>query len=304
MALMARGAWRRSLSDATFLLLLPVTVALLPWRWGFALLRRVARSPRVFTDVVDAAWQQARTCVAGMDVGQFKQRQRLYLLLDRCDSYLTVLHGHAWWQRHVDIQGEWPPPTGSVLLTAHWGSGQWLWRLLQAHGIAGHFLVRRADIADVGRGRLARLYLRWRRWALPRIGCRGPIYTGGSHADVQCALAAGDCVLGMLDLPVAAARRATRVAWLQQPARLPSGLAQLAVDAGAAVSVLVCGIDPANGRRQLRIESLPAGLDADALVSAYATRLNREILDEPAAWQLWSLLPAFRAGGNSAEWIK
>lgn len=297
---MARGALRRSLSDAAFLFVLPVAAALLPWSWGFALLQRVARSPRVFADVVDAAWRQANTCPPDLDAAAFKERQRLYMLLDRCDSYLTVLHGEAWWQRHVDIRGKWPPAPGSVLLTAHWGAGQWLWRLLRARGLAGRFLLRRADIADVGRGRLARIYLRWRRWALSRAGCSGPIFTGGSHAEVRGALAAGECVLGMLDLPVAVERRGTRVEWLCGPARLPAGLAQLAADAGAAVSVLVCGIDPASGRRQLRVESLPAGLDAEAMVKLYAARLNREILGEPGAWHLWALLPAFREGVDSA----
>ncbi len=93
------GRWRRALSDAAFLYLLPLLVGLLPWSTGFALLKRVARSEAVFPDVVAAAWRHAARLLPALDREHFCQRHRLLLLVDRCDSLLCLVRGKAWWRQ-------------------------------------------------------------------------------------------------------------------------------------------------------------------------------------------------------------
>lgn len=285
---MSHGRLRRAISDAGSLFVLPITAALLPWRFGFALLKWVSRREHVWASQLDSAWQQARIHFPQLDETEFKQRQRLLMLVDRCDSYLTWLHGAAWWARQVDIEGEWPQnKSGSVCLTAHWGAGHWVWRLLASHGVRAHFLARRGEVADAGRGRLALLYTRWRVWALPRIGCCGPIYTGGGGARVLAALAAGESVVGMLDVPSAAQQRSVQVSLLGQPARLRLGLAALAERSQAPVMIFTCGLDFNSGRRKLVLQSLPAGTSAENMVKAYAAHLQSRLQEQPAAWSMW-----------------
>ncbi|HET6631440.1 MAG TPA: hypothetical protein VFG73_01870 [Rhodanobacteraceae bacterium] len=300
---MSRGALRRNLSDAAFLFLVPAVVALLPWSWGFALLRRLARSPSLFADVVASNLAQARRRLPALDAAAFAHQCRLLLLVDRCDSALALLRGERWWRRHVAASGD--AVAGGLLLTSHWGAGFWIWRWLAAVGIHAHFVVRRADASDVGRGALSRLYLRWRAWSLTRIGCRGAIFSGGGGGEkVRAALAAGDSVLGMLDLPASLGQRAQRVRWLGGEASLPLGLAEIAAQAGVAVQVLSCSLDPVSGQRQLHAECLPPNLDAAGVVAAYAAHIETRIRERPGAWHLWHALPLYaghETGAASGE---
>lgn len=287
---------RRFASDLGLLYLLPILVALLPWRAGFALLRRLARSERLLAPYVAAAWTAARDAGVATDAVAFARACRLVFLVERCDAFLCPLHGERWWLRRIDVDGDLATLAPGLLLTSHWGSGGWLWRVLAARGIAGHFVARRAEVTDVGRSRLVRGYLAWRTRAAMRSGCRGVIYTGGSAARIREVLAAGEAVVGMLDLPARADRGSVDVDFLGAPARLPDGLVSLAAAAGVPVTLIACGLDVETGRRRLYLERLPAGLAVPESVQRYATWLEQRIREAPGFWQPWSRLPAFRAG--------
>ncbi|HEX5122939.1 MAG TPA: hypothetical protein VFV97_06815, partial [Rhodanobacteraceae bacterium] len=121
----------------------------------------------------------------------------------------------------------------------------------------------------------------------PRIGSRGPIYTGDSSAQVFDAWARGESVLGMLDVPAGDARKTLPVELLGRRARFPCGLLQLAASAGVRVVLMSCGFDFASGRRMLHVETLPDGLDVDAMLARYAAHLDARLHEAPAAWHLW-----------------
>ncbi len=221
----AKSRWRRMLSDAVFLYLLPLLVGVLPWRVGFAMLKRVAHMPSVFADVVAAAWHQAEYTLPALDREHFCQRYRLLLLVDRCDSMLCLMRSGRWWRSQVDIQGD---SLGhlepGLLLNSHWGSGNWIWRLLDTHDMSAHFVARRAQVGDVGRGWLSRGYLAWRSWAVHRSGCRGVIFTGGSSTKVLDILQKGSSVLGMLDLPARQGQARAEVSLLGRALYFPADM--------------------------------------------------------------------------------
>lgn len=284
----AGSRWRRTFSDALFLYLLPALVGVLPWPAGFALLRRVARMPAVFADVVQVAWQQASHTLPALDRDHFCQRYRLLMLVDRCDSVLCLMRSRRWWCRQVDVQGD---PLAhlapGLLLNSHWGSGNWVWHVLNAHGTPAWFVARRASVADVGRGWLSRGYLAWRGWAVHHTGCRGVIFTGGSSAQVLETLQGGTSVLGMLDLPARADQASAEVRLLGHTVRFPTGLAALATQAGVPTAIVSCGLDVDSGRRRLYLEILPSGIATTEIVRRYAAHLARRIETEPAQWQTW-----------------
>ena len=282
------------LSDALLLYLLPLLVGLLPWRIGFGLLKRVARRPSVFQLIVQTAWQQASQRLPALDKATFCRRYRLLLLVDRCDTLLCLMRSARWWRSQVEVQGdafEQLPP--GLLLNSHWGSGNWIWRLLDARGLPAHFVARRARATDVGRSWLGRGYLAWRSWAVHRSGCRGVIYTGGSSARVLEVLHHGGSVLGMLDLPTRHDQAGADVSLLGRGLRFPVGLAVLARQAGVSTSIVSCGLDMDSGRRHLHLEFLPPGLEVDEILRRYAAHLERRIETEPAQWQAWPQAPAY-----------
>ncbi len=280
--------WQRMLSDVLLLYVLPLLVGLLPWRAGFALLKRVARRPSILRPIVQAAWQHAGHRLPALDEATFCHRYRLLLLVDRCDTMLCLLRSARWWRSQVDVQGdafEQLPP--GLLLNSHWGSGNWIWRLLMTRGLPAQFVARRAQATDVGRSWLGSGYLAWRSWAMHRSGCRGLIYTGGSSARVLEVLRQGQSIVGMLDLPARPDQSGADVSLLGRNLRFPVGLAALAEQAGASISIISCGLDMDSGRRRLHLEFLPPGLGADEILRRYAAHLERRIETEPAQWQAW-----------------
>ena len=283
---------RHALGDAVLLFLLPGLVALLPWWLGFRVLRRLARVPRLWRNAIGPAWTNAKSYLPDANEASWKCEQRLLRLVDTTDTYLTLLRGDRWWQRHVDVSGEWPASGARVFLTYHWGGAHWIWRFLRAHGFDAGFVARRADGRSLGMGRLSHAYASFRGWAMRRIGSRGPLFVGGGKSALREELDRGASVVGMLDLPSGSKQRAAEVPLFGRTARMPVGLAQLAVDAGRPITLFSAGLDPQTGRRTLRIESLALDTDVDEAMRRYAAHLDMRLRERPAFWQIWRDAPA------------
>ena len=283
---------RHALGDAVLLFLLPGFIALLPWPIGFRLLRRLARIPRLWRNAIEPGWTNAKSYLPGEDEASWKCEQRLLRLVDTTDTYLTLLRGERWWQRHVDVSGEWPASGARVFLTYHWGGGHWIWRFLRTHGFDAGFVARRADGRSLGMGRLSHAYASFRGWAMRRIGSRGPLFVGSGKSALREELDGGASVVGMLDLPAGSRQRAAEVPLFGRIARLPVGLAQLAVDASRPITLFSAGFDPQTGRRTLRIESLPPDSGIDEAMRRYAAHLDARLRERPAFWQIWRDAPA------------
>ncbi|WP_343788241.1 hypothetical protein [Dokdonella soli] len=292
---------RRSASDVFGLFALPMLVAALPWPAGLALLKQVSHRSSTFRVEADAAWQVARDHVDGMvDADDWKWRYRLIRWIERADTWLTLTRSTAWWQRHVDIVGEFPAQGhGWLLLTFHWGAGNWVWKLLRARGIAAHFLARRPGASDLGMSRVAIWYGRLRGWAFARIGGLGPLYTGGSVGRIERAWQRRESVVAMLDLPVGEARPACRVDLLGRSAWLPSRLPELAVSRDVPVAILSCGFNIDNGRRTLRLESVSQAADVALVLAHYAAHLDARLRGQSEFWMMWHEAPSMFADGNA-----
>ena len=281
---------RRVLADLCMLFVLPASIAVLPWRIGFALLARLARQPRLYRPSVDPAWDAAREFLPPSDAAgeaAWKSRFRLLRLVDHVDVYLCLLRGARWRRRWIAQHGEWPAPGPRIWLTFHWGAGWWLWPLLRERGFATHFLARAPHGRSLGLTRVSHAFARFRAWALVRSGGAGALFTGGSSEKIRAALAAGGSVMGMLDLPAQPQQRTLALPLFGREARFPYGLARLAAELDVPVSLLSFGLDFASGRRDLRIENLPAGCTPDDVMRRYAAHLDARLRGAPAAWQIW-----------------
>ena len=89
---------------------------------------------------------------------------------------------------------------------------------------AGYSVFDRTESGYIVRIRTAR------GWAMRRIGSRGPLFVGSGKSALREELDGGASVVGMLDLPAGSRQRAAEVPLFGRIARLPVGLAQLAVD--------------------------------------------------------------------------
>ena len=296
--------FRRNGADLIHLFLVPILIALLPWKIGFRLLKRMARRGYGDGPGVERAWQAARAHLPEQDVGEWKSRFLLLQLVERVDTWLVLLRSARWWSGQIDQTGDWPVHAGPfVILTFHWGGGQWIWRQLRQAGIPAHFLARRPQVADLGAGRLAIWFARVREFGLVRqSGCK-VIFTGGSSALIRDALQQRHSVVGMLDLPAGENQASVRRPLLDGEVAIPFGLLRVAVETGADLLMFSCALDLDSGRRSLHIVTLPAATDVQTAATCYVDHLDQCLRRESAFWQVWGSAPSMFVSppGKSAE---
>lgn len=279
---------RRAVDDTFALVLVPATLAALPWSVAFPILRTLANNSSSFRPEADVAWNVAREHVRHPAESAWKSNYRLTRWIERVDTYLALTRSTSWWGRHVDVSGAWPQPDRPCLfLTYHWGAGFWVFKLLREHGFDAYFVARRPQVADLGASRVALWYGRLRGWSLSRIGSLGPLYTGGSSERVRAVFAGGGCMVGMLDLPARNLQAAVRVTLLGEPAMLPAGLVDLAMRAQASVALFSCGFDPCTGRRRLSVECIESPSCMEEVLARYTRHLDERLRAAPECWMMW-----------------
>ena len=283
---------RNAAADTLMLFVVPCGVALLPWRFGFALLKRLARSERLYRLSVDPAWDAARAHCPDGHEREWKYRFRLLRLVDHADVYLAMLRGRRWRRRHVVETGDWPAPGPCVFLTYHWGAGGWVWPRLRELGLRAHFIARRASGRALGMTRLSHWFGSLRAHSLRRSSGAAPIFTGSSADAIERTLDAGDGVVGMLDLPARAEQYAFTLPLLGGCVRFPAGLVRIAVERKLPLALFSCGLDFESGQRDIRIEVLPRDLMPEQIMQRYAAHLESRLRVTPAAWQIWREAPA------------
>ena len=293
---------RNAAADALMLFVVPCGIALLPWGLGFAVLKRIARSQRLYRTAAEPAWQAARAHAPDCDEREWKYRFRLLRLVDHADVYLTLLRGKRWRRRHLVESGAWPALPGPyLLLTYHWGSGNFIWPRLRELGIDAHFIARRAEGRALGMTRLSYWFGNFRARALRWCGSAGPIFVGASAGEIANVLDAGHSIVGMLDLPSRPDQRGAEVALLDARVRFPVGLSRIGAEKAIPIVLFSVGLDLTTGARHLRIETLPAGLSIDATMQHYAAHLDRRLREQHAYWQIWREAPAMFLPGTGAE---
>jgi len=258
-----------------------------PWRAGFAWLRLCSRLP-LYDERVGPALAGAERLSLAPDPVAFRRRQRLYLLLEHADLFLSLTRSRHWFARHVRTEGRWPPAP-FVAVFFHYGTGLWSLRDLAGEAGPAHFLSAPVDYA-AARGRpLRRAYARLRLREVARAGRAPVLHTGGSARRMAAILARGtDVVVVGGDVPPGATHGTGPVRLFERGAALAQGLAQLAQASGAP---LVVFSEQLEGReRTLRIDPPLDVHEVAGAVQELAARLEARVRADPAAWHFWPQL--------------
>lgn len=278
---------RPALRNLLQLWLLPLAVALLPWRLGWPLARFLTRLPKLYRREQFVTENGLRAAgFAPPDAG-FLRRQRLLRLLDYSDLFLSMTRSDRWIARHIDVEGQWPAQGPFLVLTFHWGAGLWGLRHMHSVGVSSHSLSNELDPAKYAGEPFALAYDRLRNRETARV-LGGPVHLRGSQVrHMLRALEDGENILGLIDVPVTDPRNAAEVQLLGRRARLPTGLLRIAQRCKAPVVAFWTGIDWATGRRRLVIRPPLRVDDVDAAARALAAELDPLLQQWPDHWHLW-----------------
>ena len=266
--------------------LLPLAVALLPYRAGIALARRCARVLPLYDAAARAGLAQYATARPYGDSYAWLEEFRFTQLVDHADLFWTWLRRERFLLNRLDTA----PPTGLnplVVISMHYGQGLWLLPWLRAGGLPARFLSVRFD-ASAFDSRLHYLYARLRMRTVERVSGVPPIYTGGAKGEIALTLEDRGVVYGLIDVPVPAGAATTANAQLfGQPVFWPPGLVECARAADADVMLLTARCLP-DGRRHVEARRLAAP-DVGGIAAVFGAAIEAA----PGAWHVWHFLPAF-----------
>lgn len=284
---------RRELRAGVELWLVPLVVALLPYRVGIALARLVAQALPLYGAATQASVSEWSRITGGRDVAGFRAAYRLEQLVDHADLFWSLT------RRHEAMAAKLRAPLLSlphgrplVVVSFHYGQGLWLLHWLAQLGHPPRFvsLPLSRDDADSS---LQYAYARLRNRQVARIAKAALIYTGGARAAIAGTLASAGTVYGLVDVPSRQAPAPTgNGTMFGRPVTLPTGLVDSAKAAGAAVLVLSGRLD----RDGSRIVEARLVDPAESLtIGDVARELEARLVHAPAAWHFWSLWRGFEA---------
>lgn len=280
--------------DLIELVLLPGLAAVLPWGLCFALFKRIARWQWLYGVQCSEALAQALQRDCCDDADAWLAERRLVTLLDHADHYLLRTRSVAWIERHVQVHGQWEPGGRAALLwTFHWGMGMWALRHARAHGLKAPMVLAAPSGPDFVGRTVFGLYVRARMRSVELALGESVIFVPGGMAEVRGALARGQQVVVVMDVPQdqVAVTRVTPL--LDVPVSVPAVLPQLAVDQSLPVTVFYMGVDMHTGFRTLHIAPLGVHTDPKVLTDTAFAHLDHLLRTAPAAWHLWAQAPRF-----------
>jgi hypothetical protein len=294
-----RSALNRCVVEAhdfwTMYLVPGLPARLLPWRWAWACYHAVSRFP-----VVLSALFRSRAAIAQqvlpqqVELAPLIRRLRLLWLLDAADLYLahrTPIDRAP--GAHFKVEGEWPQGP-FIAVSFHYGTGMWMLRDLHRKGRRTVVIAAPFEPGDYKGRRIYLAYGRMRHQEMEHSAGRLAAYRPRVREKLLAALAAGDIVMSLLDLPprlVPANQRP--VTFLDTPLSLPSGVIQLAAAANVPVVPFWVEIDAA-GVRKLVIQPPRDARDTDANIAYFGNLLDTLIRRDPAAWHFWSEWPMWQ----------
>lgn len=282
--------------DLIELVLVPGLAAVLPWRWCFAIFRRLARVQWLYGAACAQALAQAQTWgkLDPAEARDWLATRRLVTLVDHADHYLAVSRSDAWMRRHLQVKGEWPAPDAQgIFCTFHWGAGMWALRHAHSAGLQGHALVASMEGSPFAGRRVLHWYVRARTRSVEQALGHPPLVVSGSLRPVIQALRRNEQVLAAVDVPPDQVDASVEITLLDMQARMPKGLLRLAVARQVPVTVYVTGLNTHTGQRFLRIAQLGVHSSVEALAQAVFGHLETALRENPAAWHFWSESPRF-----------
>ena len=286
---------RAELIDALELVLLPGLAIFLPWALCFKLFKRMARWRWLYREQCEAALAGASTrgWVKG-DEAQWIWERRLVTLVDHADHYIGLWRSDRWLGKHLQIEGQWPDPAKTALLTTfHWGAGYWGLRHAAAHGLRPHALVASLG-AQVFQGRAVMSWYYSARNANVAATLRASTIDIASHLkQVIRAVQDKRPLLGLMDVPADSAKTCVPITLLGMQASVPRGLMRLAVDHQVPVVLYITGLNTQTGQRFLRIKPMGVQASVETMATQVFAELELLIVQDAPAWHFWSLAERF-----------
>jgi hypothetical protein len=272
--------------------LLPLVVALLPYRAGIAFARWCALRLRLYEERARAGLAHYRTARPRGDPHRWLAEFRFAQLIDHADLFWALTRSERFLLSRLDAAPR-PGAPPLMVISMHFGQGLLLLPWLRACGTPARFLSVRFD-ASAFESRLRYLYARLRMRVVEKLAGVPAIYTGGARGEIAATFAQSGAVYGLIDVPTPAANPPNATLF-GTPVFWPSGLVDAAHAAGVEMLLVTAYCAP-DGRRHVSAERTAAGEVADI-----ARKFGERIDAVPGAWHVWHFLPDFAASDVEAR---
>ena len=276
--------------------LLPGLAAVLPWRWCFALFKRLAYWPGLYRGQAEAALHNARQWgVVTRKEQDWMAQCRLTMLLDHADHYLINSRSNVpWMRKYLHVQGEWMGgEQAGMLWTFHWGMGMWALRHAREQGMRVQIVLAAPVGPDFAGRHIFGRYIQARMRSVERALESKIIFVPGGMSGIRQALADNRQLAVVMDVPADQVRHTQLTELLGKSVSVPAVLPCMASQQQIPVTVYYMGIDMETGQRRLTIAPLGVQTDALALTDLAFSHLDQLLRTESASWHFWAIAPRF-----------
>lgn len=276
----------RQIGDFLTYILLPLLCVFLPYRWGQALLRQVARRGWLLKSRSELALQQAQTYIGVEDAARWLQQWRLVEMMEARDLWLCVVGRARSISKRISMQDLPGPEVGLVLLGMHYGPTAIVLQMFQDAGMAPRFVYRSID------SELWRLVpFQWLYSKLNvryiRKSCRGrDIAVPGARSKLAAALHEPGTPVILLDAPVTRAGQSIHARVVGLNAEFSGEGSQLLIEGGARCVYYWMEVSD-TGERLLRFQPSKRAQTAEQLIQEFADLLSARLENSSAHWRLW-----------------
>lgn len=280
---------RRELRDLLELVLIPGTVALLPWALGFRVLRFISRHSWPYRGLGDDALAQIMAVQPPPDPQTWRGEYRLTQIVELTDYWLSSLRSDRWLERHLRVEGEWPERGPFIALGFVWGNaGFWCLRQLGAAGLKRALVYRPVEAEERDSGWVRYHYFRARMRHFHRAAGGPGVPTGGAWERIQELFREQHAIVVVADAPPLGAHSTLDIRLLGRPAQFRTGILRLVVESGVPVVMYSVRLDRDTGQRILRVQEPIQPRDVEQLAAAAAGQLDRLLREDSAGWAYWT----------------
>lgn len=287
----------REIRDLMLLFLLPMIALVFPWAFSFKLFKWVSTYFPIYHRALEGNYSHAKHYYPDLFEKQFNRNQRLLLLVDNADFWLSRFRPAKMLSllRSSKTNQGWPSAQGYIALGLHWGTG--FPALIEIHqsGSIPKFVFSDPKFVFAQQGLLESTYKKIRRNWFHRIANGDAIIAGKGKAfkEIELAIKEKHVPVILYDAPQQE-KTGTQVYKLKNKQfnyQIASGFVTIITRRQIPFVLFSYKLDVKTGYRQLNITKLKCTDNSENLIEDLSSFFFENLESDPSLWHFWKQSP-------------
>ncbi len=286
----------RELKDFLLLYLLPMIPLIFPWALSFKVFKRVSKHFPIYNPVIAGNYNQARKYYPDLVEKQFSYSQRLLLLIDNADFWLSRFRPAKMLSlvRPDLANQDWPSSQGYIALGLHWGTGVPALAALSRHNLNPRFVFSDPKFSFSQQGFLESAYKNIRRNWFHKIADGQAIVVGkNAFNEIELSVSDNHVPVILYDAPQNHKPEKTiyKLKNKHFSYQIASGFVTIITSKAVPYVLFSYKLDINTGYRQARITKPKTVDDTNIFIKDLSNFFFENLDSDPSLWHFWKQSP-------------